>query len=222
MSSAPNATFVSSPRFDWPTGPGTASPPAASWPRANRSARPRRRRRCRRRMRAGSRKERRRWTVHRSRSARGRHEREHDEGTSRHQRQRARRRSGSRTHRARGGTAHRRRQGGTRRNVGRRGRPCVGGVTAGLLLAEICMGGLGEVSLFSNAATPRWPWSVAVRSSNPVTACLASQYAGLAPFARRGPGRLFRPGLRPGARARAQGGAIRRLDYRRRGGEELW
>ena len=54
----------------------------------------------------------------------------------------------------------------------------VGGVSAGLKLAEICMGGLGEVSLASDAATPNWPWSVAVRSSNPVTACFASQYAG--------------------------------------------
>jgi methenyltetrahydromethanopterin cyclohydrolase len=53
-----------------------------------------------------------------------------------------------------------------------------GGVAAGLLLAEICMGGLGEVSLAPDASTPRWPWTVAVRSSNPVTACLASQYAG--------------------------------------------
>src|SRR5215469_5773752 len=53
-----------------------------------------------------------------------------------------------------------------------------GGVAAGLLLAKICMGGLGEVSLAPDASTPRWPWTVAVRSSNPVTACLASQYAG--------------------------------------------
>ena len=58
------------------------------------------------------------------------------------------------------------------------GSGCIGGVSAGLSLAEICMGGLGDVSLFSDAATPRWPWSVAVRSSNPVIACLASQYAG--------------------------------------------
>jgi methenyltetrahydromethanopterin cyclohydrolase len=58
------------------------------------------------------------------------------------------------------------------------GSGCLGGVSAGLSLAEICMGGLGDVSLLSDAATPRWPWSVAVRSSNPVTACLASQYAG--------------------------------------------
>jgi methenyltetrahydromethanopterin cyclohydrolase len=58
------------------------------------------------------------------------------------------------------------------------GAGCVGGVSAGLSLAEICMGGLAEVSLFADAGTPRWPWSVAVHSSNPVTACLASQYAG--------------------------------------------
>lgn len=54
----------------------------------------------------------------------------------------------------------------------------VGGISAGLLLAGICMGGLGEVSLTADAATPRWPWSIAVHSSNPVIACLASQYAG--------------------------------------------
>jgi methenyltetrahydromethanopterin cyclohydrolase len=58
------------------------------------------------------------------------------------------------------------------------GARCLGGVSAGLLVAEICMGGLAEISLLPNSATPRWPWSVAVRSSNPVTACLASQYAG--------------------------------------------
>lgn len=58
------------------------------------------------------------------------------------------------------------------------GAGCVGSISAGLRLAEICMGGLGEVSLSADAATPRWPWSVTVRSSNPVIACLASQYAG--------------------------------------------
>jgi methenyltetrahydromethanopterin cyclohydrolase len=53
-----------------------------------------------------------------------------------------------------------------------------GGIAAGLRMAEICMGGLGVVSLIPNATVPRWPWSVAVRSSDPVIACLASQYAG--------------------------------------------
>jgi methenyltetrahydromethanopterin cyclohydrolase len=54
----------------------------------------------------------------------------------------------------------------------------LGSIAAGLQIAEICMGGLGTVALVSSAATPRWPSSLMVRSSNPVVACLASQYAG--------------------------------------------
>jgi methenyltetrahydromethanopterin cyclohydrolase len=53
-----------------------------------------------------------------------------------------------------------------------------GSIAAGLRLAEICMGGLGNVDLVTTAVTPRWPWTLTVRSSHPVTACLASQYAG--------------------------------------------
>ncbi len=53
-----------------------------------------------------------------------------------------------------------------------------GSIAAGLALAEICMGGLGTIQLTSSAATPRWPWTLLVRSANPVIACLASQYAG--------------------------------------------
>jgi methenyltetrahydromethanopterin cyclohydrolase len=53
-----------------------------------------------------------------------------------------------------------------------------GSLAAGLRLAEICMGGLGRVAIAPSAATPRWPWTVTSRSSNPVVACLASQYAG--------------------------------------------
>ena len=53
-----------------------------------------------------------------------------------------------------------------------------GSIAAGLRLAEICMGGLGTVDIAASAATPNWPWTLVVRSSNPVTACLASQYAG--------------------------------------------
>lgn len=53
-----------------------------------------------------------------------------------------------------------------------------GCIAAGLRIAEICMGGLGEVALTPLPATPRWPWSLVARSSNPVIACLASQYAG--------------------------------------------
>ncbi|TXF12581.1 methenyltetrahydromethanopterin cyclohydrolase [Pelomicrobium methylotrophicum] len=51
-----------------------------------------------------------------------------------------------------------------------------GGLEAGRRIAEICMGGLGRVSLLSRGG--RWPVAVSVHSSNPVLACLASQYAG--------------------------------------------
>jgi methenyltetrahydromethanopterin cyclohydrolase len=53
-----------------------------------------------------------------------------------------------------------------------------GSIAAGLRIAEICMGGLGRVDLMPDASTPQWPWTLVVRSSDPVIACLASQYAG--------------------------------------------
>lgn len=51
-----------------------------------------------------------------------------------------------------------------------------GSVAAGLLVGEICMGGLGQVRLRSGGAD--WPTWLDVRSSQPVLACLGSQYAG--------------------------------------------
>lgn len=55
-----------------------------------------------------------------------------------------------------------------------------GSIAAGLLVAEICLGGCGTVGLRSGAADggPGWPTWLQVRSSLPVLACLASQYAG--------------------------------------------
>ena len=53
-----------------------------------------------------------------------------------------------------------------------------GGIEAGLLVARICMGGLGEVALRSSPVFPDWPWQVEVRTSQPVLACLGAQYAG--------------------------------------------
>ena len=50
-----------------------------------------------------------------------------------------------------------------------------GSVAAGLLVGEICMGGFGEVRLRAGEGWPTW---LEVRSSQPVLACLASQYAG--------------------------------------------
>ncbi|MBX2886706.1 MAG: methenyltetrahydromethanopterin cyclohydrolase [Granulosicoccus sp.] len=53
-----------------------------------------------------------------------------------------------------------------------------GGVTAGVRIAEICMAGLGSISITAMADFERWPWSVCVQTSHPVLACLGSQYAG--------------------------------------------
>lgn len=53
-----------------------------------------------------------------------------------------------------------------------------GGLEAGRLVGEICLGGLGEVRFSSNGNFKRWRTSIDVYTSNPVIACLASQYAG--------------------------------------------
>ena len=53
-----------------------------------------------------------------------------------------------------------------------------GGLEAGRLLGEVCMGGFGSVQITSSSGLPNWPLGVVVHSSNPVIACLGSQYAG--------------------------------------------
>jgi methenyltetrahydromethanopterin cyclohydrolase len=73
-----------------------------------------------------------------------------------------------------------------------------GSIAAGLRLAAICMGGLGTVEIVPSSATPRWPWTVVVRSSDPVTACLASQYAGWNLAYGSGPDAFFALGSGPG------------------------
>jgi len=53
-----------------------------------------------------------------------------------------------------------------------------GGLEAGRLIAEICLGGLGTVTLSHSPYTTNWPLTVNVHTGNPVLSCLASQYAG--------------------------------------------
>ena len=55
---------------------------------------------------------------------------------------------------------------------------CVGGLEAGRIIGEICMGGLGNITLYHATAISDWPLSLHVHTSHPVLACLASQYAG--------------------------------------------
>jgi methenyltetrahydromethanopterin cyclohydrolase len=89
-----------------------------------------------------------------------------------------------------------------------------GGIAAGLQVAEICMGGLGTVTLAESASTPHWPWTLTVRSSNPVTACLASQYAGWRLSEGKGADAFFALGSGP-ARALARSEVLfEELGYR--------
>ncbi|MEM7027119.1 MAG: methenyltetrahydromethanopterin cyclohydrolase [Pseudomonadota bacterium] len=53
-----------------------------------------------------------------------------------------------------------------------------GCLEAGRIIGEICMGGLGTVKLRASTNFKNWSWHLDVHSSNPVIACLASQYAG--------------------------------------------
>lgn len=55
-----------------------------------------------------------------------------------------------------------------------------GSAEAGRIIAEICMGGLGQVDLQSDDRFANWHDAIQVSSSAPVLACLASQYAGWA------------------------------------------
>jgi len=89
-----------------------------------------------------------------------------------------------------------------------------GGVETGLRIAAICLGDLGVVSLTADSAIPRWPWTISVRSSQPVLACLASQYAGWSLSHGKGRDAFFALGSGP-ARALAQKEALfEELGYR--------
>lgn len=53
-----------------------------------------------------------------------------------------------------------------------------GSLEAGRRIAEICLGGLGRVALVPSGRFAPWDTLVGVTTSDPVAACLASQYAG--------------------------------------------
>ncbi|NDW05247.1 methenyltetrahydromethanopterin cyclohydrolase [Jiella pacifica] len=53
-----------------------------------------------------------------------------------------------------------------------------GSLEAGRIITEICLGGLGTVAIAPSERLARWPFAITVRTSNPVIACMGSQYAG--------------------------------------------
>jgi methenyltetrahydromethanopterin cyclohydrolase len=77
-----------------------------------------------------------------------------------------------------------------------------GGLEAGRLIGEICMGGLGRVNLSGAAPFARWRWQVDVTATHPVIACLGSQYAGWSLSHGEGKAAFFALGSGP---ARAMG-----------------
>jgi methenyltetrahydromethanopterin cyclohydrolase len=91
-------------------------------------------------------------------------------------------------------------------------------IAAGLLIGEICMGGLGRVRL-RGGAIEGWPSWIEVRSSQPVLACLASQYAGWSLAASReetGGKKFFSLGSGPARALAAKEALFGELGYRDR------
>lgn len=92
-----------------------------------------------------------------------------------------------------------------------------GSVAAGLCVGEICMGGLGRVNLRSGASAEGWPTWLDVRSSQPVLACLGSQYAGWSLAATKeetGGKKFFSLGSGPARALAVKEKLFAELDYR--------
>jgi methenyltetrahydromethanopterin cyclohydrolase len=73
-----------------------------------------------------------------------------------------------------------------------------GGLEAGRRIAEICLGGLGTVSLAANGPVAGWPSWVQVHTADPVLACLGCQYAGWSLSHGEGKGAFHALGSGPG------------------------
>lgn len=85
-----------------------------------------------------------------------------------------------------------------------------GGIEAGRLIAEICLGGLGHVGLNASARFSRWGTMLSVRTCDPVLACLGSQYAGWS----LAEGEFFALGSGPGRALHAKEDLFGELGYR--------
>jgi methenyltetrahydromethanopterin cyclohydrolase len=91
-----------------------------------------------------------------------------------------------------------------------------GGIEAGRRIAEICLGGLGRVTLAPAPADAPVATLVAVHASDPVLACLGSQYAGW----RLQEGKFFAMASGPGRAAALKEDIFAELDYRDEGAAE--
>ena len=89
-----------------------------------------------------------------------------------------------------------------------------GGLEAGRLISEICLGGLGKVSLTHINTAPKWPLSVYVHTTNPVLACLGSQYAGWQLSHGEGKDAFYALGSGPGRAASLREPLFEELGYK--------
>jgi methenyltetrahydromethanopterin cyclohydrolase len=93
---------------------------------------------------------------------------------------------------------------------------CPGGLEAGRRVAEICMGGLGEVQLLTGSG--HWPIQVSVGACHPVLACLGSQYAGWSLSHGEGKGAFHALGSGPGRALARKEPLFEELGYEDHGG----
>lgn len=94
-----------------------------------------------------------------------------------------------------------------------------GGIEAGRRIAEICLGGLGTVSILPSDGL--WPFVVAVHTAQPVLACLGSQYAGWNLQHQEGDVTFFALGSGPGRSLAAKETLFAELGYRDRATEAV-
>lgn len=96
----------------------------------------------------------------------------------------------------------------------------LGGLETGRRIAEICLGGLGQVSLRGGlqigGAVGLWPSAVEVHTTDPVLACLGSQYAGWSLSHGEGKGAFHALGSGPGRALARKEPLFEELDYRDR------
>lgn len=89
-----------------------------------------------------------------------------------------------------------------------------GSIEAGRRIAEICLGGLGTVTIAPSGPIASWPYSVTVHSADPVLACLGSQYAGWSLADEAGDSGFFALGSGPGRAVAAVEDLYQELGFR--------
>ena len=89
-----------------------------------------------------------------------------------------------------------------------------GSIEAGRRMAEICLGGLGTVTISPSGPVSSWPYSVVVHATDPVIACLGSQYAGWSLADETGDSGFFALGSGPGRAVAVVEDLYQELGYR--------